>query len=168
MEISVKLPESLYENVSHLARAKKKTVAEFVKNAVRKAVDEEAEVLERPLAGCSDEEVLYLANMNMPREQAERQSELLYKNQADTLSPLERNELESLLYVYQIGNLRKSQGIAEAVLRGLITTPDDLKRAMFPINCVEKLSNKPEIGADIVWANKDIFSRRLKLTIFCR
>lgn len=127
MEVSVKLPDSLYQNVSQIARTKKKSVAEFVKNAVKKAVDEEAESLGRPLADCSDEEVLALANMKMAKDQAERQSKLLYKNQADTLTALERNELESMLYVYQIGNLRKSQGIAEAVLRGLIETPDDLQ-----------------------------------------
>ncbi len=127
MEISVKLPESLYQNVSRLARANKKSVAEFVKNAVRKAVDEETESLERTLIECSDEEVLAIANMKMSKDQAERQSELLNKNQADTLTPLERNELESLMLVYQYGNLRKSQGIAEAVLRGLIKTPDDLQ-----------------------------------------
>lgn len=127
MEISVKLPDSLYQNVSQIARSKKKTVAEFVKNAVRKAVAEETESFERPLADCSDKEVLAVANMKMPKDQADRQSELLYKNQADTLTPLERNELESMLLVYQYGNLRKSQGIAEAVLRGLIKTPDDLR-----------------------------------------
>jgi len=127
MEISVKLPNNLYEDVSNIARAKKKSVAEFVKNAVKKAVAEESEVLERPLADCSDAEVLAIANMKMSDEQSKRQSELLYKNQADTLTPLERNELESMLLVYEVGNLRKSQGIAEAVLRGLIKTPDDLK-----------------------------------------
>jgi Arc/MetJ-type ribon-helix-helix transcriptional regulator len=127
MEISVKLPNNLYQNVSHLAHAKKKSVSEFVKSAVRKAVVEESQPLERPLIHCSDAEVLAVANMKMPKEQADRQSELLYKNQADTLSPLERNELESMLLVYGLGNLRKSQGIAEAVLRGLIKTPDDLQ-----------------------------------------
>lgn len=127
MEISVKLPNNLYQGVSNLAKAKKKSVGEIIKNAVRKAVAEEAETLERPLAGCSDAEVLGVANMKMSEEQSKRQSELLYKNQADTLTPLERNELESLMLVYQYGNLRKSQGIAEAVLRGLIETPDDLQ-----------------------------------------
>lgn len=127
MEISVKLPNSLYQDISHLARAKKKTVAEVIKNAVKKAVAEDAETIERPLADCSDKEVLGLANMKMPKDQAERLSKLLYKNQADTLTPIERNELEGLTFVYQIGNLRKAQGIAEAVLRGLIKTPDDLK-----------------------------------------
>jgi hypothetical protein len=33
----------------------------------------------------------------------------------------------ALINIYQIGNSRKSQGIREAVLRGLIKTPDDLE-----------------------------------------
>lgn len=127
MEISVKLPDSLYENVSHLARAKKKTVAEFVKNAVRKAVDEETEILERPLADCLDEEVLALANMKMSEAENARMSELSEKQREEVISPLERNELDALFRVYQVGNLRKSQGIYEAVRRGLIETPDDLQ-----------------------------------------
>ena len=127
MEISVKLPNSLYQDVSHLAETKKKSVGEIIKNAVKKAVAEESETLERPLAGCSDEEVLGIANMKMAEAENKRMSELLYKNQADTLTPLERNEMESMVFVYQVGNLRKSQGIAEAVLRGLLKSPDDLK-----------------------------------------
>ncbi len=127
MEISVKLPDSLYENVSHLAQMKKKTVAEFVKNAVRKAVDEEeAEISERPLADCSDEEVLILAKMKMSENENVRMSELSEKKREDRISALERNELDALMRVYQVGNLRKSQGIYEAVRRGLIETPDDL------------------------------------------
>ena len=127
MEISVTLPDNLYQDISALAQAKKKSVTEIIKNALRKAVMEDSETVERPLVNCSDSEVLALANLKMPTEQAARQSELLYKNQADTLTPLERNELDGLIFVYQMGNLRKSQGIAEAVLRGLIKTPDDLK-----------------------------------------
>ena len=127
MEISVKLPDSLYENVSHLARTKKKTVAEFVKNAVRKAVEEETEILETQLADCSDEEVLTLANMKMSNAENARMSELLDKQRENVISPLERNELDALVRVSQAGNLRKSQGIYEAVLRGLIKSPNDLR-----------------------------------------
>ncbi len=126
MEISVKLPNNLYQGVSHLAKTKKKSVATIIKNAVQRVVSEEAAAVARPLADCSDEEVLVLAKLKMPKEQADRQSALLYKNQAATITPLERNELEGLLMVYQLGNLRKAQGIAEAFARGLIKTPDDL------------------------------------------
>ncbi|MDQ3634110.1 MAG: ribbon-helix-helix domain-containing protein [Acidobacteriota bacterium] len=127
MEVSVKLPDSLYKNISQIARTKKKSVAEFVRNAVKKAVDEEAESLERTLAGCSDEEVLALANMKMSEAENKRLSELSDKQREETISPLERNEFDALFRVYQVGNLRKSQGIYEAVQRGLIKTPDDLK-----------------------------------------
>lgn len=126
MEISVKLPNHLYQGVSHLAKTKKKSVATIIKNAVRKAVNEEAETLERPLAACSDDEVLALAKMKMSAAENKRLSELLGKQREETITPLERNELDAVLRVYQVGNLRKAQGIAEAVRRGLIKTPADL------------------------------------------
>ncbi len=56
-----------------------------------------------------------------------RMSELLEKQSEEMITPLEKNELDALLRVYQVGNLRKSQGIYEAVQRGLIKTPDDLR-----------------------------------------
>ncbi len=127
MEISVKLPNNLYEDVSALARAKKKSVAEIIKNAVRKAVNEESQTSETPLRDCSDEEVLALANMKMSAAENGRMSELLDRQREETIAPLERNELDALFRVYQAGNLRKAQGISEAVQRGLIKTPDELK-----------------------------------------
>ncbi len=126
MEISVKLPNHLYEGVSLLAKTKKKSVATIIKNAVRKAVSEEAETLARPLADCSDDEVLALAKMKMSAAENKRMSELLGKQREAAITPLERNELDALLRVYQAGNLRKAQGIAEAVRRGLLKMPDEL------------------------------------------
>ena len=81
----------------------------------------------RPLADCSDSEVLGLANMKMSEAENNRMSELLDKQSEATITSLEKNELDALLRVYQVGNLRKSQGIYEAVQRGLIKTPDDLR-----------------------------------------
>jgi hypothetical protein len=127
MEISVKLPNQLYQNVTAIAHAKKKSVASVIKNAVQKAVREESEILDRPMADCSDDEVLGVANMKMPVAENTRMSKLLSKQNAATITPLERNELEALLFVFQVGNLRKSQGIYEAVQRGLIKTPADLR-----------------------------------------
>ncbi|HMS40887.1 MAG TPA: hypothetical protein PKE69_11715 [Pyrinomonadaceae bacterium] len=127
MEISVKLSNNLYQGVSNLAKAKKKSVGEIIKGAVKKVIAEEAEVLERPLAGCSDAEVLAVANMKMSEKENWRMSELSDKQREETITPLERNELDALFRVFQVGNLRKSQGIYEAVLRGLIKTSDDLE-----------------------------------------
>jgi metal-responsive CopG/Arc/MetJ family transcriptional regulator len=126
MEISVKLPDHLYQTVAALALAKKKSVAKIIQNAVRKAVLEASETIERPLADCSDEEVLALAKMKMSAAENKRLSALLGKQREETITLLERNELEALMRVYQAGNLRKAQGIAEAVQRGLLHTPDEL------------------------------------------
>ena len=76
MEISVKLPKNLYQNVSHLAEAKKKSVAEVIKNAVRKAVAEDSsdfgeqiEIIKQSIKYCSDKEVLELAHLHMPEDE---------------------------------------------------------------------------------------------------
>lgn len=127
MEISVKLPNNLYQGVSHLAKTKKKSVGEIIKNAVKKVLAEESETLERPLAGCSDEDVLAIANMKMSETENARMSELLDKQREETITSLERNELDALFRVFQFGNLRKAQGIYEAVQRDLIKVPADLK-----------------------------------------
>lgn len=127
MEISVKLPNNLYQDVANLAKAKKKSVGKIIKGAVKKVVAEEAEILERPLADCSDAEVLAVANMKMSEKENRRLSELSDKQREGTITPLERNELDALFRVFQVGNLRKSQAIYEAVQRGLIKTPDDLE-----------------------------------------
>jgi hypothetical protein len=126
MEVSVNLSQQLYRNVSALAKAKKKSVPEIIKHAVQQAVVEKTEAAARPLTGCADEEVLALARMKMTAAENQRLNELMERQREDRITPLERNELEVLFRVYQVGNLRKAQGIAEAVQRGLIKTADDL------------------------------------------
>jgi hypothetical protein len=123
MEVTISLPDQVFANVASVANKTHRRVDEFLAEKIVR----DYSVEERPLANCSDEEVLAIANSKMSKKENKRMSELLYKNQADTLTPLERNEMESMVFVYQVGNLRKSQGIAEAVLRGLIKSPDDLK-----------------------------------------
>lgn len=125
MEISVKLPNSLYQDVSHLARAKKKTVAEVIKNAVRKAVidgssdfEEQVKIIEQSIRFCSDKEVLELANLEM--HDNERLSYLFEKNRESVLAAKERHELTKAVELSRINDLRKAFGIVEAKKRGLI------------------------------------------------
>ena len=57
----------------------------------------------------------------MASEQDQRLSELLNQQQERDLSTFENRELWSLMQIYQINLLKKSQGLNEAVKRGLIS-----------------------------------------------
>ncbi len=119
------MPDSLYQNVSHLAQAKKKSVAEFVKNAVRKAViedsadfEEQAKIIEQSIKFCSDKEVLELANLHMPDD--ERLNRMFEKNRESVLTKKEYTKLTKAVELSRINDLRKAFGIVEAKKRGLI------------------------------------------------
>lgn len=127
MEITISLPDKVFANVANLASKTHRRVDEVIAEKVERDFSSDTSELERPLAGCSDAEVLAVANMKMSEAENARMSELLDKQREETITPLERNELDALFRVFQFGNLRKSQGIYEAVQRGLIKTPDDLK-----------------------------------------
>ena len=125
MEISVKLPNSLYQGVSHLAHAKKKSVAEIIKNAVKKAIvedasdfEEQAKIIEQSIKFCSDKEVLELANLMMPDDS--RLNYLFEKNRESVLTRKEHAELTKAVELSRINDLRKAFGIVEAKKRGLI------------------------------------------------
>lgn len=127
MEVTISLPEKVFANVKNFASKTHRRIDEVIVEKIEREFSVDTEELERPLANCSDEEALALANMKMSEAENRRMSELSDKQREETISPLERNELDALFRVYQVGNLRKSQGIYEAVKRGLIKTPDDLK-----------------------------------------
>lgn len=125
MEISVKLPNSLYEDVSHLAQTRKKSVGDIIKNAVKKAVsedtsdfEEQAKIIEQSISFCTDKEVLELANLQTPDD--ERLSYLFEKNRESVLTKKEQAELTKAVELSRINDLRKAFGIIEAKKRGLI------------------------------------------------
>ena len=125
MEISVKLPNSLYEGVSSLAKTKKKSVGEIIKNAVKKVVaedsidfEEQAKIIEESIKFCSDKEVLELANMQTPDD--ERLNYLFDKNRENVLTQKEHSELTKAVELSRINDLRKAFGMIEAKKRGLI------------------------------------------------
>lgn len=72
-----------------------------------------------PIPSLSDEEVLQLADSKMDELQNRRLGELQTKGKSFGLSPAEHYELLALLRIYQFGQLRKSEAMAEAVERDL-------------------------------------------------
>jgi hypothetical protein len=108
-----------------LAEAKKKSVSEIIKNAVKKAVsedsidfEEQAKIIEQSIKFCSDKEVLELANLQMPDD--ERLDYLFEKNRESVLTKKERAELTKAVELSRLNDLRKAFGIVEAKKRGLI------------------------------------------------
>ncbi len=71
------------------------------------------------LSSLSHAEVLALADSKMDAVQNQRLGELQQRGKTIGLSEAERYELLALLQIYQLGQLRKSEALAEAVERGL-------------------------------------------------
>jgi predicted transcriptional regulator len=134
MEVTVKLPKNLYKDVSQIAQARKKSVAEIIENAVRKEVAEDeartkkqVEALKQSVLFCSDKEVLELAKLKISEKQDKQLSALLRKNSEGRITEKEKVKLEQLMQICRALTLRKAIGMSEATKRGLIKTPSDLK-----------------------------------------
>ncbi|MGH9835358.1 MAG: hypothetical protein ACREBD_06410 [Blastocatellia bacterium] len=68
----------------------------------------------------SDDEILEMAELRMNEAQGKRLGRLLDRQQAGKLDEDGQRELAALAQVYHEGLVRKAQGIAEAVRRGLM------------------------------------------------
>jgi hypothetical protein len=71
-----------------------------------------------PVSSLSDEEVRSLARLKLSENQNDRLGELQAKGKTSDLAEIERYELLALLQIYQFGQLRKSEAIAESAKRG--------------------------------------------------
>jgi len=127
MEVTLNLPENVYRNFSEIAEKKHRRLEEVITDRLQDDFSADIADYAETIAGLADEDVLALAKLKLPEQQAERMSELSNKMQLGTMSKVEENELEIYLEIYNNVNLRKAHGIAEAVKRGLISSPKDLK-----------------------------------------
>ncbi len=127
MEVTLNLPEQLYRNFSKLAEKKHRRVEEVIADRLQDDFSAETVDFEESVAGWSDDAVLALANLKIPIEYADGMGVLLARLDEGKITEAEERELEVYTELCQISTLRKAYGIAEAVKRGLITSPDDLK-----------------------------------------
>ena len=119
-QVTLTLPDDVLRRAEFLARHAGRPVADVLTEAIDASL--------RPLNGLadggdltswSDEAVLAAADATMAPAEDRRQSELLNRQQAGTLSRAERAELAVLMQDYQEGQLRKALARVEAVRRGL-------------------------------------------------
>jgi len=121
VEVTLRLPESLIEHARRFGEATHRDVGQVLADALEMMWTTMSPLpeLEPPVSTLADEEVLALADAKMDPAQNERLGELQVRGKDYGLTEAERAELLALLHMYQVGQLRKAAGLAEAVRRGL-------------------------------------------------
>lgn len=120
-QITVTLPDHVFERAQRLAKLAGRNVEDVLATTLETSlppfIDEVA--LGKPVNELSDDEVIALTKLQMKSEQDKRLSVLLKKQREDEINEAERIELAALMRIYEQGLLRKSEGLREAVERGL-------------------------------------------------
>ncbi len=123
-EVTLTLPEKLIEHANRLGSATQRDIGTVLTDALEMlwlTVDElPGTERQNPIAALPDNEVLALSDAKMDQTQNQRLGNLQAKGKAIKLTEAERYELLALLHIYQLGQLRKSEALAEAVKRGLL------------------------------------------------
>ncbi len=123
--ITIDLPDSLVASVQRLGEATAREISEVLIDTleiVLPTCDNLSQMsIHSEISHVSDQEVMELANLKMDALQNQRLGGLQAKGKNAGLTAAERYELLILMSVYQIGQLRKSEGLAEAVKRGIKT-----------------------------------------------
>ena len=122
VQVTLSLPNKLFELAQKFGTATQRDTAEVLADALEMMWPTlpDSPTADAPaIETLSDEDVLALAEMKLSTAQNERLGELQTKGKQSTLTEVERFELLSLLQIYQLGQLRKSEALAEAVKRGL-------------------------------------------------
>ncbi|EDX77529.1 hypothetical protein [Coleofasciculus chthonoplastes] len=125
-QITITLSDDIYQKAEYFAQMTNRNVADVLAQVIdlsfspltpKAAWTENRESLS--VATLSNQEVIALTESQMTPEQDQRLSELLYNQQAGTLTDAERSQLWALMQVYQEKLLLKAQALREAVQRGL-------------------------------------------------
>lgn len=123
VEVTLTLPENLVEYAKRLGDATQRDVAAILVDALEMLLPTWENLSENSsipsVSSLSDAEVLALADSKMDAVQNQRLGELQQRGKTIGLTEAERYELLALVQIYQIGQLRKSEALAEAVQRDL-------------------------------------------------
>ena len=123
VEVKLTLPENLVKYAKRLGILTQRDVETVLANTLEILLPTLENVLddrlEPNISRLSDQEVIALADAKMDANQNERLGRLQAKGKTIGLIEAERYELLALMQIYQIGQLKKSEALAEVVKRGL-------------------------------------------------
>jgi hypothetical protein len=117
--ITIDLPAGVLQRAEILALRAGRPVGDYLAQTLQQALEPFGDLSEANPEDWSEQEVLEAADSQMPEPEDRRLSELLRLQKAGQLQPKDQGELAALMGLYQRGLLRKSQGLREAVRRGL-------------------------------------------------
>jgi hypothetical protein len=136
-QITLNLPDEIYQKAEHFAQLTNRNIADILTQVITLSLSpiSSQSILTNSLevasiASLADEEIIALTDLEMEPEQDQQLSELLYNQQAGTLTNTEHSELLALIQIYQEKLLLKAQALREAVQRDLLC----LSRETSPYN----------------------------------
>jgi hypothetical protein len=119
--VVLNLPDETYERAAQYAAYARREVAEIIAAALASTLPSRDAINQlRSITKLPDSDVLALTKLRMEPQADRRLSELLNRQQEGELTDAEQAELAALMRSYEMGLLRQSQALAEAVRRGLI------------------------------------------------
>ncbi|MGK7896032.1 MAG: hypothetical protein AB4372_21080 [Xenococcus sp. (in: cyanobacteria)] len=124
VKITLTLPENLVKSAQRLGNITQQDVTTVLADVLEMFCPiienfSDTDSKYPPISTLSDAEIVSLAEEKMDTVQNQRLGELQAKGKETGLTAAERYELLALMQIYQIGQLRKSQALVEAVNRGL-------------------------------------------------
>lgn len=123
--VTISVPEETYQRAQQLVQLTRRDVAEVMAETLSLSlpslgVGVSMTARDTAVVDLPDDEILRLADIQMDTADDTRLSDLLDKQQANTLTKSEQSELAHLVQRYQALLLYKAEGLAEAVQRGLL------------------------------------------------
>ena len=125
-EVTLTLPEHVARYLLQLGRDTKRTAETALVDTLEMMLPTLPDTTSYPpIISLTDDDVVALAHSKMDETQNTRLHTLQLRGKTGKLADYERDELLALLHIYQKGQLRKAEALAEAVKRGLIPPLSD-------------------------------------------
>jgi phage-related baseplate assembly protein len=118
-QLTLDIPENLVSRAQAIALRAGQSVNDLLAESIELSLKPWGTVPEGDIHQCGNEDVLKACDLELSTEDDRRLTDLLQRQQAQTLAVSEQAELASLMQVYQEGLIRKAEALREAVRRGL-------------------------------------------------
>lgn len=119
MEVTINLPDRVFANLSSAASKSHRRIDEVIVEKIEREFSVDTEDLAKQIAACSDQEILELAELQMPPKQDSTLSNLLQKQGEQDLTDGEQRELWNLMELNRLTTLKKAFALREISRRGL-------------------------------------------------